>query len=101
MGQNFDDYPGFQQTPGMPILLQHSVIAHSELHILQRKKRQRSHTFCYRGTAVNHSTRTSSPGSSYENLKLKKKLNPLIKDQLKSIQVFFILWKQGPSADVS
>jgi hypothetical protein len=27
MGQNFDDYPGFQQTPGMPILLQHSVIA--------------------------------------------------------------------------
>ena len=25
MGQNFDDYPGFQQTPGMPILLQHSV----------------------------------------------------------------------------
>ena len=19
MGQNFDDYPGFQQTPGMPI----------------------------------------------------------------------------------
>ena len=24
-GQNFDDYPGFQQTPGMPILLQHSV----------------------------------------------------------------------------
>ena len=25
MGQNFDDYPGFQQTTGMPILLQHSV----------------------------------------------------------------------------
>ena len=25
MGQNFDDYPGFQQIPGMPILLQHSV----------------------------------------------------------------------------
>jgi hypothetical protein len=25
MGQNFDDYPGFQQTPGMLILLQHSV----------------------------------------------------------------------------
>ena len=22
MGQNFDDYPGFQQIPGMPILLQ-------------------------------------------------------------------------------
>ena len=26
MGQNFDDYPGFQQTPGMPIPLQHSEI---------------------------------------------------------------------------
>ena len=25
MGQSFDNYPGFQQTPGMPILLQHSV----------------------------------------------------------------------------
>ena len=25
MGQNFDDYPGFQQIPGMPILLQQSV----------------------------------------------------------------------------
>ena len=25
MGQNFDDYPGFQQIPGMPIFLQHSV----------------------------------------------------------------------------
>jgi hypothetical protein len=25
MGQNFDDYPGFHQTPGMPILLQQSV----------------------------------------------------------------------------
>ena len=25
MGQNFDDYPGFQKIPGMPILLQHSV----------------------------------------------------------------------------
>ena len=25
MGQNFDDYSGFQQIPGMPILLQHSV----------------------------------------------------------------------------
>jgi hypothetical protein len=25
MGQNFDDYPGFQETLGMPILLQHSV----------------------------------------------------------------------------
>jgi hypothetical protein len=24
MGQNFDDYPGFPQIPGMPILLQHS-----------------------------------------------------------------------------
>ena len=24
-GQNFDDYPGFQKTPGMSILLQHSV----------------------------------------------------------------------------
>ena len=23
MGQNFDDYSGFQQIPGMPILLQH------------------------------------------------------------------------------
>ena len=27
MGQNFDDYPGFQQIPGMPILLQHSVFS--------------------------------------------------------------------------
>ena len=26
MGQNFDDYPGFQQIPGMPILLQQSVL---------------------------------------------------------------------------
>jgi hypothetical protein len=25
MGQNFDDYPVFQQIPGMPILLQQSV----------------------------------------------------------------------------
>ena len=25
MGPNFDNYPGFQQIPGMPILLQHSV----------------------------------------------------------------------------
>ena len=25
MGQYFDDYPGFQQIPGMPILLQQSV----------------------------------------------------------------------------
>ena len=25
MGQNFDDYPGFQKIPGMPILLQQSV----------------------------------------------------------------------------
>jgi hypothetical protein len=25
MSQNFDDYPRFQQTPGTPILLQHSV----------------------------------------------------------------------------
>ena len=25
MGQNFDVYPGFQQTPDMPILLQYSV----------------------------------------------------------------------------
>ena len=25
MGQNFDDYHDFQQTPGMPILLQQSV----------------------------------------------------------------------------
>jgi hypothetical protein len=25
IGQNIDDYPGFQQIPGMPILLQHSV----------------------------------------------------------------------------
>ena len=24
MSQNFDDYPGFQQIPGMPILLQQS-----------------------------------------------------------------------------
>ena len=27
MGLNFDDYPGFQQTPGILILLQHSVHA--------------------------------------------------------------------------
>ena len=25
MGENFDDYTGFQQIPGMPILLQQSV----------------------------------------------------------------------------
>ena len=25
MGQNFDDYPGFQQIPGIPIFLQQSV----------------------------------------------------------------------------
>ena len=25
MGQNFDDYSGFQQIPGISILLQHSV----------------------------------------------------------------------------
>ena len=25
LGQNFDDYPGFQQIPGIPILLQQSV----------------------------------------------------------------------------
>ena len=25
MGQNFDDYPGSQQIPGMPILLQQSI----------------------------------------------------------------------------
>jgi hypothetical protein len=25
MGQNFDDYPGFQKIPAMPILLQQSV----------------------------------------------------------------------------
>ena len=24
MGQNFDDYPGFQKIPGMPIRLKHS-----------------------------------------------------------------------------
>jgi hypothetical protein len=32
MGQNFDDYPGFQQIPGIPILLQQSVynIPHSK-----------------------------------------------------------------------
>jgi hypothetical protein len=29
MGQNLDDYPGFQKTPGMPILLQHSVVVRS------------------------------------------------------------------------
>ena len=29
MGWNFDDYSGFQQIPGMPILLQHSVCAAS------------------------------------------------------------------------
>ena len=28
MGQNFEDYPGFQQIHGMPILLQHSVHNH-------------------------------------------------------------------------
>ena len=27
MGQNFDDYPVFQQIPGMPILLQQSLVA--------------------------------------------------------------------------
>ena len=26
MGRNFDDYPGFQQIPGMPILLQQCVL---------------------------------------------------------------------------
>ena len=26
MGRNFDDYPGFQQIPGMPIILQQSVL---------------------------------------------------------------------------
>ena len=25
MGQNFDDHPGFQQIPGIPIFLQQSV----------------------------------------------------------------------------
>ena len=29
MGQNFDDYPGFQQIPGMPILFQESVCSFS------------------------------------------------------------------------
>ena len=43
------------------------------------KLRQRLHTFCNRGTAVNHSTHTSSPCSTYENLKLKKRVESINK----------------------
>jgi hypothetical protein len=34
MGQNFDDYPGFQKIPSMPILLQQSVYPKYSKHKL-------------------------------------------------------------------
>ena len=37
MGQNFDDYPGFQQIPGMPILLQQSVPVPKDLDLQSEK----------------------------------------------------------------
>ncbi len=40
MGQNFDDYSGFQQTPGMPILLQHSVRRHKLQQYTQHEEQK-------------------------------------------------------------
>ena len=37
MGQNFDDYSDYQQIPGMPILLQHSVLTQSQMDLEKTK----------------------------------------------------------------
>jgi hypothetical protein len=40
MGQSFDDYSVLQQIPGMPILLQHSVLCRFLVQTLQFKKKK-------------------------------------------------------------